>query len=251
MTKDDVIDFTPELRKEALAILEKYNYGPLYTPPSLQKPTILMPGVSGGANWAGAAADPETGILYVPSVTLPFTVTLTKSPLPHTGYIGALGGVDMAQSLPLWKPPYGRITAINLNTGAHWWMAPIGDLARSHPVLKPLNLPPTGRPARSHVLLTRTLLIVGQEGNTQRVGASARGFAMAVDFEIHDPKLCAYDKATGEVLGEVALPRNVTGAPMTYMLNGKQYLVVPTGGSNLPAELIALRLPDSKEITRK
>jgi glucose dehydrogenase len=251
MTKDDVIDFTPELRKEALAILEKYNYGPLYTPPSLQKPTILMPGVSGGANWAGAAADPETGILYVPSVTLPFTVTLTKSPLPHTGYIGALGGVDMAQGLPLWKPPYGRITAINLNTGAHRWMAPIGDLARSHPVLKPLNLPPTGRPARSHVLLTRTLLIVGQEGNTQRVGASARGFAMAADFEIHDPKLCAYDKATGEVLGEVALPRNVTGAPMTYMLNGKQYLVVPTGGSNLPAELIALRLPDSKEITRK
>jgi glucose dehydrogenase len=248
MTKDDVIDFTPELRKEALAILEKYNYGPLYTPPSLQKPTILMPGVSGGANWAG---DPETGILYVPSVTLPFTVTLTKSPLPHTGYIGALGGVDMAQGLPLWKPPYGRITAINLNTGAHRWMAPIGDLARSHPVLKPLNLPPTGRPARSHVLLTRTLLIVGQEGNTQRVGASARGFAMAADFEIHDPKLCAYDKATGEVLGEVALPRNVTGAPMTYMLNGKQYLVVPTGGSNLPAELIALRLPDSKEITRK
>jgi glucose dehydrogenase len=251
MTKDDVIDFTPELRKEALAILEKYNYGPLYTPPSLQKPTILMPGVSGGANWAGAAGDPETGILYVPSVTLPFTVTLTKSPLPHTGYIGALGGVDMAQGLPLWKPPYGRITAINLNTGAHRWMAPIGDLARSHPVLKPLNLPPTGRPARSHVLLTRTLLIVGQEGNTQRVGASARGFAMAADFEIHDPKLCAYDKATGEVLGEVALPRNVTGAPMTYMLNGKQYLVVPTGGSNLPAELIALRLPDSKEITRK
>ena len=251
MTKDDVIDFTPEIRKEALAILEKYNYGPLYTPPSLQKPTILMPGVSGGANWAGAAADPETGILYVPSVTLPFTVTLTKSPLPHTGYIGALGVVDMAQGLPLWKPPYGRITAINLNTGAHRWMAPIGDLARSHPVLKPLNLPPTGRPARSHVLLTRTLLIVGQEGNTQRVGVSARGFAMAADFEIHDPKLCAYDKATGEVLGEVALPRNVTGAPMTYMLNGKQYLVVPTGGSNLPAELIALRLPDSKEITRK
>jgi glucose dehydrogenase len=251
MTKDDVIDFTPELRKEALAILEKYNYGPLYTPPSLQKPTILMPGVSGGANWAGAAVDPETGILYVPSVTLPFTVTLTKSPLPHTGYIGALGGVDMAQGAPLWKPPYGRITAIDLNTGDHQWKAPMGDLARINPVLKPLNLSPVGRPARGHVLLTKTLLIVGQEGNTQRLGASARGFAIAADFEIHDPNLCAYDKATGEVLGEVALPRNVTGAPMTYMLNGKQYLVVPTGGSNLPAELIALRLPDSKEITQK
>jgi quinoprotein glucose dehydrogenase len=147
----------------------------------------------------------------------------------------------MAQGLPLWKPPYGRITAIDLNTGDHRWMAPLGDIARINAVLKPLNLPPVGRPARGHALLTKSLLIVGQEGNTQRV--NARGLAIVVDFEIHDPKLSAYDKATGKVVGEVALPRNVTGAPMTYMLNGKQYIVVPTGGSNLPAELIALRLP--------
>jgi quinoprotein glucose dehydrogenase len=107
MTKDDVIDFTPELRKEALAILEKYNYGPLFTPPSLQKPTILMPGVSGGASWAGAAGDPETGMLYVPSITFPFAVTVGKSPLSHADYIGGPGPIDMAQGLPLWKPPYG------------------------------------------------------------------------------------------------------------------------------------------------
>jgi len=87
------------------------------------------------------------------------------------------------------------------------------------------------------------MLIVGQEGTTQRASASERGFAIVANFATHDPKLCAYDKATGRLIGEVALPRNVTGAPMTYMLNGRQYLVVPTGGSNLPAELIALGLP--------
>ena len=105
-----------------------------------------------------------------------------------------------------------------------------------HPRLKPLGLPPVGRPARGHALLTKTLLIVGQEGNTQRAEGGA---VMAVDFEIHDPKLCAFDKATGKIVGEVALPRNVTAAPMTYMLDGKQFIVFATGGSNLPAELIA------------
>jgi glucose dehydrogenase len=200
MTKDDVVDFTPELRKSALAILEKYNYGPLFTPPSLQKPTILMPGVAGGASWAGAAADPETGMLYVPSITLPLAVTMAKSPLPHADYIAEPGPVETAQGLPIWKPPYGRVTAINLNTGDHRWMAPLGDIARNNTVLKPLNLPPVGRPARGHTLLTKTLLIVGQEGNTQRV--NARGLAIVADFEIHDPKLSAHDKATARWLGK-------------------------------------------------
>ncbi len=100
----------------------------------------------------------------------------------------------------------------------------------------------------SHQSKRKTLLIVGQEGNTQRESSAQReasadpGSVKVPDFEIHDPKLCAYDKATGKVVGEVALPRNATGAPMTYMLNGKQFIVVPTGGSNLPAELIALCL---------
>jgi glucose dehydrogenase len=243
LTKNDVIDFTPELHKEALAVLEKYNYGPLFTPPSLQKPTTLMPGVSGGANWAGAAWDADTGTLYIPSITLPFAVAIAKSPLPHTDYIGGPFPVEYVQGSPFWKPPYGRITVIDLNTGDHRWMVPMGDIARSNPVLKQLNLSPLGRPARSHILLTKTLLIVGQEGNTQRMSTSPRGHAIVGDFEIHDPKLCAHDKATGKVVGEVALTRNVTGAPMTYMLNGKQFIVVPTGGSNLLAELIALCLP--------
>ena len=243
MTENDVIDFTPELRREALAVLEEYNYGPVFTPPSLQKPTILMPGIAGGASWAGASCDPETGILYVPSNTLPFAVTMAKSPVPHADYAGAPAPVETMQGVPLWKPPYGRITAIDLNTGDHRWMVPMGDLARSNPGLQQLGLPPLGRAARGHALLTKTLLIVGQEGSTQRVDGGEPGSVWVVDFEIHEPTLCAYDKATGKVVGEVALPRNATGAPMTYMLNGEQFIVVATGGSNLPAELIALRLP--------
>jgi quinoprotein glucose dehydrogenase len=249
ITENDVIDFTPELRRAAQAVLQKYNYGPLFTPPSLQKPTIMMPGIAGGASWAGAAFDPETGIFYVSSNTIPYAVTMTKSPLPHADYIGRVAPVETIEGVPLWKPPYGRITAIDLNTGDHRWMPPVGDLARSNPVLKQLSLPPLGRAARGHVLLTKTLLIVAQEGTTrreenlQRGSGIERGATAGTNFEIHEPRLSAYDKATGKLVGEVTLPRNATGAPMTYLLNGKQFIVVPTGGANLPVELIALRLP--------
>jgi quinoprotein glucose dehydrogenase len=239
VTEIDVVDFTPELHKQAMAVLGKYNYGPLFTPPSLRKPTIEMPGIAGGASWSGAAFDPETGILYVSSVTLPYTATLVKSSVPNTDYIGKMNPVETMQGVPLWKPPYGRITAIDLNTGDHRWMTAAGDLARSNAVLKQLGLHSLGRPARGHLLLTKKLLIVGQEGGTHREGGSPE---QVPDFEVSDPKLCAYDKATGKLVGEVALPRNATGAPMTYMLNGKQFVVVPTGGSNLPAELIAFCL---------
>ena len=250
VSESDVVDFTPELRKQALAVLARYNYGPLYTPPSIEKPTIQMPGWAGGASWAGAACDPETGVMYLPSITSPLAITMvnrpSRSPAP---YVGAPALMETLQGVPLWKPPYGRITAIDLNTGNHRWMVPMGDLAQSHPVLKQLSPPPVGRAARGHVLLTKTLLIIGQEGTTQRESGPLResaaepGTVSVPNFEIHDPKLCAYDKATGNLAGEVALPRNATGAPMTYMLNGKQFIVVPTGGANLPAELIALRLP--------
>ena len=248
VTENDVLDFTPELRKAALSVLEKYNYGPLFTPPSLEKPTILMPGIAGGASWSGAAFDPETGILYVPSNTIAYAITMKKSPVPYADYVGDAAAVEAPQGLPLWKPPYSRITAIDMHTGDHRWMVPMGDLAQSNPVLKQLRLSAVGRNARGHMLLTKTLLIIGQEGTTQREGGpqrefSAPGTVNVPNFEVHDPKFVAYDKATGKVVGEVALPRNATGAPMTYMLNGKQYIVVPTGGANLPAELIALRLP--------
>ena len=122
---------------------------------------------------------------------------------------------------------------------------PDGRPRPSNPVLKQLGLPPLGRPARGHVLLTKTLLIIGQEGTTAEATSESgpRDGCTAGDFEVHEPKLLAYDKATGKVVGEVSLPRNATGAPMTYMLNGKQFIVVTTGGANLPAELVVLALP--------
>lgn len=146
--------------------------------------------------------------------------------------------METLQGVPLWKPPYGRITAIDLNTGDHGWMVPMGDL--DHPRLQPLGLPPVGRPTRGHALLTKTLLILGQEGTTQR---AERGSPAVPGFAIHDATLRAYDKATGKVVGVVALPRNATAAPMTYKLKDKQFIIVATGGANLPAELIALCLP--------
>ena len=100
-----------------------------------------------------------------------------------------------------------------------------------------------GRPVRGHVLLTKTLLMVGQEGTTQRVGAAQRGFAMVADFAIDDPKLTAYDKKTGQVVGEVALPRNATGAPMTYQAGRAAVRGGPHRRLEPPAELVALRLP--------
>ena len=250
VTEDDVIDFTPELRAQALAVLEGYNYGPLYTPHSLEKPTVMMPGWAGGASWSGAAFDPGTGTAYVSSVTSPLAITMSD-PAPELppAYVGSPAPMETMEGIPLWKPPYGRVTAIDLNTGEHRWMTPLGDLAESHPVLRELDLPPLGRPARGHLLLTKTLLIAGQEGTTQRQevdpdesdaqeeATGGRG------FEILGPKIVAFDKASGEVIGEVALPRNATAAPMTYMLNGKQYILVTTGGANLPAELIVLSLP--------
>lgn len=248
MTADDVVDFTPELRQEGLKVLEKYRHGPLFTPPATDKPTLLVPGVAGGASWAGAAADPETGMLYVPSNTLPFAAQLTEPalPPPHARYAGRYFPPELVRGLPLCKPPYGRVTAMDLNTGDHRWMKPIGRIPalEDHPAFAALHLPPTGRPSRGHVLLTKTLLFVAQEGSTQRSqGALDGGYAMVNEFAVIDPKLRAYDKQTGEMVGEVDLPRNATGGPMTYLLNGKQYVVFPTGGANLPPELIALSLP--------
>ena len=134
--------------------------------------------------------------------------------------------------------PNGRVTAIDLNTGDHRWMTPVGDLAESVPALRQLGLMHLGRPARGHLLLTKSLLIVGQEGSTQREG----GPEQVPKFQIVSPTVMAFDKHTGKLIGSVTLPRNVTAAPMTYMLKGRQFLVVATGGANLPAELIALSL---------
>jgi quinoprotein glucose dehydrogenase len=239
MSADDLIDFTPRLKEQALAVFSRYNSGELFTPPTMDKPLIKMPGIAGGASWSGAAFDPLTQMLYIPSNTFPYAVELEKSKVAPYGLIGTNKPIETIDEVPIYKPPYGRITAIDMQTGLHKWMTPIGDIGKGNAILKELELPKLGRAARSHILLTKTLLIVGQEGSTQRES----GDATTATFLIIDPKLEAYDKFDGHLIGEIPLPRNVTAAPMTYQLNGKQYIAITTGGANLTPELIVLALP--------
>ena len=243
VTLDELIDFTPELRAEAVAIVKQYVYGALYTPPSVvgegpgeTKGTIQLPGSVGGADWTGAAFDPDTKILYVPSMTNPFVANLVpgnpeQTDLRYRASTRAL--LPGPRGLPLMKPPYGRITAIDLNRGEQLWMVPNGDGPRDHPALKGLKLPPLGHASRGAPLLTRTLLFApdGDQVNVRTpVGGGGKQFR-------------AMDKESGETIWETELGAGVTGAPMTYMYKGKQYVVVAIGGSDRPAEFAALSLP--------
>ena len=229
VTVDDLIDFTPELRAEALEILKKYEYGPLYTPPG-KTPVIFMPGVLGGANWNGAAFDPETGMLYVPSTTLPLAIGLGPSAGGESDFSAEIAGggpVSGPRGLPLFKPPYGRITAIDLNRGEIRWMTPVGDGPRNNPAIKHLNLGPLGSMGRIATLLTKTLLFAGE---------GPQGPSSAPVFR-------AFDKATGKVVWEYTLESHVLGAPMTYLADGKQYIVVSSGYQKWPHQLVAFSLP--------
>jgi len=243
VSEDDLIDFTPELKKEALEISATYTLGPLFTPPTIvtetNKGTLNLPGSQGGANWQGAAFDPETGYLYVSSSTDPTPIGLEHSPnLSNMDYVRArrlrLPKGGGPQGLPLIKPPWGRITAIDLNTGEHVWMIANGevpDYVREHPALEGVALPRTGRPERVGLLVTKTLLFAGE-------GSGLFGM-----YGGGGPLLRAHDKATGEILSEFELPAHQTGVPMTYMHEGVQYIVVAVGKREHSAELVALRLP--------
>ena len=248
VTIDDLVDFTPEIRAMAVEAVEGFRLGPLFTPPDRAVPgvtrgTLFRPPGSGAASWSGAAVDPATGLLYVPS-TNHATVVRFYSPegqggnlrfthgAPEDAMLAGRGGRDlpqMPQGLPLFKPPYTRMTAIDMNTGEHAWMIPLGDgdRIRNHPLLRDLDLPPLGGDwGRSGPLLTRTLLITALSA-----GGAGGG-----------PRLVAYDKATGEELAAVDLPSGALGAPMTYRVDGKQYIALTVGGA--PPELIALALPE-------
>ena len=190
--------------------------------------------------------DPETTAIRIQQdlKQIGITVTLDK-PYPMTSkarYIGDFKYLPGPRGLFLTKPPYGRITAIDLTSGEHKWMVPVGEGPRNHPAVKDLNLPPLGWPSRIHVLLTKSLLFAGQQGVRKGDRPSRRGFAVEFDSAILDPTLRAYNKTNGELVVEIDLPANVTAAPMTYMVDGQQYIVVAVGGSNVPAELVALRL---------
>ena len=230
---DDLVDFTPEIRQMAVDAVDGYRLGPLYTP-QMTTGTIMRPSVGGGANWSGAAVDPETGLLYVPSANIHSVIQLTEPEADEPSTLRYIrrsisGGPVMPRGLPLWKPPYTRMTAIDMNTGEHAWMIPTGrgDRIRNHPMLRDLNLPPVGGDAgRSGPLLTKTLLI-----HALTAGGTSNG-----------PRLVSYDKASGAELASIDLPSGALGAPMTYMLDGKQHIAITVGGE-IPG-LVVYRLPD-------
>ena len=246
---DDLIDFTPELRAAAEEIVRKYTLGPIYTPPTVADAekghygTLIVPAATGGVNWPGGAVDPETGIFYQYSKSQVTALRMVNDPeRSDMDYISTrrLPGVSPAdlalnvEGLPLLKPPWGRITAVDLNKGDIVWQIPHGetpDNVRNHPKLQGLDIPRTGRVGRIGTLVTKTLVVAG-EGGFFTTPESANG-AM----------LRAYDKATGVEVGAVFMSAPQTGTPMTYMVDGTQYLVVAIGGSGHDAELLAFRLP--------
>jgi len=257
ITTDDLIDFTPELKALAVRAASQYRLGPLFTPPVVSDAkgpfaTLMVPSTSGGANWGGGSLDPETNFLYVFSSTGVSTRGLVKDPKRSTmdwiegssqpasaeggradGGGEAVGGITV-QGLPIVRPPWGRITAIDLNRGEIVWQVPHGDTpdnVRNHPLLKGLSLARTGRPGRLGVLTTKTLVIAGESGFVTT--ASGRRGAM----------VRAYDKVNGHDVGAVYLPAPQTGSPMTYLANARQYLVLAVSGAGYSGELLAFKLP--------
>jgi quinoprotein glucose dehydrogenase len=243
LTENDLIDFTPALRAEALEIVKRYVIGPAFTPPSVigegpnaKLGTIQLPGASGGANWNGGAFDPETQRFYVGSRSVAFVADLF-APDPARSDLRYRAGMreimNGPRGLPIMKPPYGRITAFDLNKGEQVWMVPNGDGPRNHPALAGLNLPPLGDATPSAVIATKTLLFVTQaDKSTPRSPANVGG-----------TKFMALDKATGATVWTIDLGVGQNATPMTYLHDGKQYVVVAVGSTNYPAELVALALP--------
>jgi glucose dehydrogenase len=274
LTDSDLIDYTPELKARARAIVKDYVIGPVFTPPSVPsdepggtKGTLVQPGAWGSANWNTGAFDPETQFYYAISQTMgPANRSVRRQtgreatmeyadfggPPAAAGGTSRRDGADQQPAqvsqappstvnaisidgLPIIRGPYGRITAIDLRTGNHVWMTANGNGPRDHPLLRGLNLPPLGIPNRPAPLLTKTLLFLG-EGSNAVSGVADIDWAWGKKFR-------AYDKATGRVIWETELPSGTTAGPMTYVLRGKQYIVVSVGAREHPAEYVALALP--------
>jgi len=273
VTTDGLIDFTPELRVEAQSLLERHRTGPIFTPTVVSRldGAITAFRSSGGTNWPGGAFDPETQTLYAPSYTSLVTVGLlpppneefsdiayvrgnvltgvrfipttgdttgadTPAPAPRRSYggIGASTATPNPQGLPFMKPPYGKLTAIDMNQGEILWQVAHGetpDAIRHHPALAGLEIPRTGQRGAVGALVTKTLVIMGDPLVTT-TSKHPRG-AM----------LRAYDKRTGDEVGTVYMPAPQTGSPMTYMVDGQQYIVVAVSGGNYSGEYLAFRLP--------
>jgi quinoprotein glucose dehydrogenase len=248
----DIIDFTPELHRKGLELASHYKLGGLYTAPIMAKKggpygVINAPGYIGGINWPGASYDPDSHTVYTYSQTNLLTTGSIIPNLDHKrgefDYVhadpvadtpGVAPGRLTVDGLPLNKPPYGRITATNLESGTQSWQIAHGetpDDIRNHPALKGLAIPRTGMMGKVAPLTTRALVICGDPDTytdeTGRKGARLR----------------AYDKATGAEKGTVFLPAQQSGSPMTYMMGGKQFIVLAIGGRGFTSEFIAFKLP--------
>ena len=276
LSTDDLIDFTPALRAEGVKAASVYKLGPIFTPPIVSVAggplaTLTIGTAAGGTNWPGGSYDPETHTVYVfacNSCLSPIGLIAPPrdfsdmhyilgtagqppqmrmgpgeaagadaKPAPAVGGGGAGGGALTVQGLPLVKPPYSTITAINLDRGDIVWQIPHGetpDNVRNHPALKGLNIPRTGQSGYNiGTLVTKTLVIAG-DAQVTTTAEHPRG-AM----------LRAYDKQTGAEVGAVYMPAQQSGSPMTYMLGGRQYIVVAVSGGAYSGEYIAFRLPAS------
>lgn len=206
-----------------------------FTPPSIAnapdgtRATLILPGTLGGANWEGGAFDPETGTLYVGSWTSPMAMGLVKdAQRSDMDWVGG-GGAPNVRGLPIIKPPYSRVTAIDLNTGDHLWQVTSGETPaniRNNPALAGLTIPPTGAQSRPVVLATKSLLFTAE-------GSSGA------------PVLRALDKRTGEKVWETTLPGAVGSVPMTYAVGDRQFIAfwVADRSAELPATLVALAIP--------
>ena len=274
---EDLIDFTPALRDRGKEIASKYHLGPVYTPPTVSTldgtlGTLTMGTASGGTNWPGGSYDPETHNVYVyacNSCIEPIGLVRAPKDISDLNYIAGTAGKEVQilkgpgenagadspkppkksqgsgyislniDGLPLVKPPYGTITAINLDKGEFVWQIAHGetpDVVRNSEALKGLNIPRTGQETYNiGTLVTKTLVIAG-EGHVTTTSEHPRG-AM----------LRAYDKMAGKEVGAVYMPAPQTGSPMTYMVNGKQYIVVAVSGGPYSGEYIAYTLPSAGE----
>jgi quinoprotein glucose dehydrogenase len=282
VSTDDLIDFTAELRNEALELASWYKLGPLFTPPVVSRiegplGTLMAPSTGGGTNWPGGSYDPENQIVFVSSGRSVGAIGLVppyagQSDMAYiqgnaatgprtTGGAGSAAGGGQVEfvpatsaptaptassrgrpplglrvsGLPMLKPPYGTISAIDMKRGEILWQVPHGetlDTMRNNPALAGLDIPRTGQAGTVGTLVTSTLVIAGEpERTTTQTGESG---AM----------LRAYDKLTGVEVGAVYLPAPQTGSPMTYMLNGEQYIVIAVSDAQHSGELIAFKLPD-------
>jgi quinoprotein glucose dehydrogenase len=253
LTENDLIDFTPELHKEALEATSRFTLAPMYTPPALRsdKPdgknaNLISPGDWGSPNWNTGAFDPETDIYYGVTMRQPeaFGVvpasqcncakaTMAYNETEGSGANSYLN-VQMTDDMPYVKPPYGHITAIQMDQGNVAWRAADGDGIRNAPQLQGLHLPMLGVQSRPAAVVTKTLLFLG-EGSDAIIGTGRSPYEWGKKF-------IAYDKANGKVISEIELPSGTTGGPMTYLYQGKQYIAVAVGSRKEPPELVALTL---------